>query len=215
MTPVVKIDPLAPDPRAIARAAAVVARGGCVVFPTRGLYGLAADAFQARAVARVYAIKQRPARNPLLVLVADSSDITQVAAAVPQSARLLMARFWPGRLTLIVPARPKLPVVLTAGTGTIGVRQAGHPAAAALVRACGRPITGTSANLSSRPACRSIRALDPQIAANADLILDCGPLAGGAGSTIVDVTRNPVALLREGAIPRVELLDALKSLDSH
>jgi len=205
MTAVLKINPREPDPGAIARAATFIARGGCVVFPTRCLYGLAADALQARAVERVFAIKERPDRSPLLVLIDHPSRVDAIAQSVPDTARQLMTRFWPGNLTVIVPARPHLPPALTAGTQTIGIRQAGHPVAAALVRSVGGPITGTSANLSGGPGCRDIQSLDPQVANRVDLILDCGPLAGGQGSTVIDTTQAPIVVLREGSIPAKEL----------
>ncbi len=213
MTPLLPVDPRAPDSAAIRRAASIITQGGCIVFPTRALYGLAADALNNRAVERIYAIKQRPVRNPLLVLISDTSQINRVALPLPESAKRLMARFWPGNLTLIVNAQDHLPPVLTADTGTIGIRQAGHPLAAALVRAVGGPITGTSANRSGQPGCHDIADLDAHIADKVDLILDCGPLIGGTGSTIVDTTQDPPLILREGSIPQTDLLHALDSLN--
>ncbi len=186
-------------------------RGGRVVcFPTRCLYGLAADAFQPAAVERVFAIKERPAGQPLLVLISRIEQMAALAAAVPPAARLLMERIWPGRLTLVLPALPSLPAELTAGTGTIGIRLASHPVARALVEALERPITGTSANLSGKAGCRDIAALDPRIAARVDLILDAGPLKGGVGSTVVDVTGDLPKVLREGEVPKFEILAALR-----
>lgn len=209
MTPVLKVDPRAPDPESITQAASVIARGGCVVFPTRCLYGLAVDAFHPQAVKRVYAIKQRSTTKPLLILVSETGKIHHVADSVSKHAKKMMARFWPGSLTVIVPANSQLPPALTAETGTIGVRQAGHPVAAALAQACRNPITGTSANLSGRPGCRTIEELDPSITHSVDLILDCGPLVGGRGSTVIDTTQHPIAILREGSISGKDLKQAL------
>lgn len=184
--------------------------GGVVCFPTRCLYGLGADAFQPEAVERVFAIKERPQNQPLLVVISRLEQMAGLAAVVPPAARLLMERIWPGRLTIVLPALPDLPAPLTAGTGTIGVRLASHPVARALAAALDRPITATSANLSGEAGCRDIAELDPRIARRVDLILDAGPLKGGVGSTVVDVTRDPPVILREGEVPKYEVLAALR-----
>jgi L-threonylcarbamoyladenylate synthase len=118
------VNPRAPDPRAIARAADAVRSGGVVCFPTRCLYGLGADAFDPGAVERVFEIKERPAGLPLLVLISRLDQIEGLAAEITPAARLLMERFWPGRLTLVLEARPGVPRRLTGGTGRIGIRLA-------------------------------------------------------------------------------------------
>jgi L-threonylcarbamoyladenylate synthase len=166
---------------------------------------LAADALQPQAVKKVFTIKQRPPDMPLLVLISEHHEAHRLAHSVSPMAKNLMTRFWPGNLTLILPARPHLPRALTAESGNIGIRQTKHPVAAALVRACGTPITGTSANLSGQPGCRRVEDLDPSVARGVDLVLECGPLAGGKGSTIVDTTQVPAVILREGSIPGAEL----------
>jgi L-threonylcarbamoyladenylate synthase len=171
---------------------------------------LGADARNAVAVDRIFAIKRRSAGNPLLVLVPDRDAVCQVAAEVPPVASRLMDRFWPGRVTLVFKAQSRLPQNLTAGTGKIGVRVSGHPVAAALVSKFGKPVTGTSANLSGRPGCDRIGALDPQVAAQVDLILDVGRLTGGQGSTVVDVTGSAPRIIREGAVSRSEIMAALR-----
>lgn len=200
-----RIDSDGSDAAAIAEAAGCVADGGIIVFPTRCLYGLGADALNPEAVGRVFALKNRPADNPLLVLVRDISEIDRFAKEIPPAARSIMVRFWPGSITLVFKAGPGLPGALTAGTGKIGIRIPGHPVAAALVKALGGPITGTSANLAGDPGADRIETLDPRMAAAVDLILDAGPLAGGAGSTIVDVTVDPPRVLREGVLPTAKL----------
>lgn len=177
--------------------------------PTRGLYGLAADAFRESAVARLFALKGRPAEKPVLVLISDPSELDRLVVAVPATGRLLMDRFWPGRLTLVLPARPEVPAALTAGTGKIGVRLCGHPVARMLAAAAGGPITGTSANRSGGPGCHRIDDLDPELAQGVDFILDAGPLAGGSGSTVVDVCGDRPEVLREGAAGRAELAEVL------
>lgn len=206
------MNPRAPEPKVIARAVEVIRNGGVVCFPTRCLYGLGADARDAAAVDRVYEIKQRPADMPLLVLIGRSAQLQELAERVPPMAQLLIERFWPGRLTLVMEARPLLPERLTAGTGKIGIRLAAHPVARALVEALARPITGTSANLSGGSGCRQIAELEQQIARQVDLILDGGPLKGGVGSTVVDVTGENPVIIREGEISKPEILAAIKSI---
>ncbi len=205
------MNPRAPDPRAIARAADLMRGGGVVCIPTRCLYGLAADALNPAAVERVFEIKERPADLPLLVLISRPEQLEGLAGEITEAARLLMERFWPGRLTLVLAARPGIAARLTAGTGRIGIRLAAHPVARALVEAFGRPVTGTSANLSGAGGCRKIAELDPRVAARVELILDAGELKGGIGSTVVDVTGEEPLMIREGEVSRVEIKAALKS----
>jgi L-threonylcarbamoyladenylate synthase len=209
--PIRGIDPRRPAPNVIEEAAAAIAAGQVVVFPTRCLYGLGADAADARAVRRLFALKQRPENNPVLVLVSNAGDVTRLAAEVSDAARKLMTRIWPGRLTLVFPARPTVSPMLTAGTGKIGIRLPGHPVAAALVEAAGRPITGTSANLAGAPGVSRIADLPREIADGVDLILDAGPLEGGAGSTVVDVSVDPPRILRQGAVTETELITVLET----
>jgi L-threonylcarbamoyladenylate synthase len=207
-----KTNPTAPEPEIIAEAAEIIKRGGVVVFPTRCLYGLGADALYPDAVEKVIKIKQRPADNPIPVLISCRSQLNSLVAHVSPAAAAIIKTFWPGRVTLVFKARDALSKRLTAGTGKIGVRLAGHPVAAALVMQVGSPVTGTSANLSGRPGCHRIQALDPPIARQVDLILDAGMLEGGAGSTIVDVTADPPRILREGQVAADEVLHTLTEI---
>ena len=204
-----KINAGQPQPALIASAADILGRGGVIAFPTSGLYGLGADAFNPLAVDRVFAIKQRPPGKPLLVLLPDRDAVHEVAAGVPSAALHLMDRFWPGRVTIVLDALSGLPESLVAGTGKVGVRVSGHPVARALASEFGRPITGTSANISGRPGCSRIADLDNRIAAQLDLILDAGRLTGGQGSTVVDVTGGAPVILREGVVSNREILAAL------
>ncbi len=203
------IDPEDPKPETIAETAAVLAAGGVVVFPTRFLYGLGVDAFNEGAVQRLFEIKARPARKPLLILIEEPRRLKALVQEIPAGARILMERFWPGQLTLVFWAKEALPDMLTAKTGKIGIRLAGNRVAAALVKTLGRPITGTSANLSGRPGVFRIADLDPALKRRVDRVLDAGPLKGGAGSTVVDVTCDPPKILREGAISNHALFETL------
>lgn len=196
----VRIDPSNPDKSDIRRAVGVLNRQGVLVFPTTGLYGLGADALSTEAVSRVFAVKRRAHRTPLLVLVPDLDEMGQVVRSVPDFARPLMA-LWPGGMTLVFEAKKRVPSVLTGGTGKIGIRMPAHPVAKALVTHFGGPVTATSANLSGNPAVSDLANLDPRIGVEVDLILDAGTLAGGAGSTVLDTTNWPPRMIREGAVP--------------
>ncbi|MBW2635038.1 MAG: threonylcarbamoyl-AMP synthase [Deltaproteobacteria bacterium] len=204
-----KVSALEPDPQVIASAVNVIKTGGIVAFPTSGLYGLGADALNRLAVERVYRVKQRDFGKPILVLIKDTLDLKKVCTQVPELAIRMMAAFWPGRLTIIVEARPELPDVLTGGTGKIGIRVPLHPVARALVTALDSPITGTSANLSGKKGCSSVSDLNPGLAEGLDLVLDAGHLEGGIGSTVVDVTFDPPLVVREGAISKKRLSSVL------
>src|SRR5437764_451481 len=149
-TAVLAVDPAAPDGRAVERAAAVLRSGGLVAFPTETVYGLGANARDAAAVARIYAAKGRPARNPIIVHVADVDAARAVVADWPDAAARLAERFWPGPLTLVLPRGPAVPDVVTAGGPAVAVRVPGHPVALALLRACGLPLAAPSANSSTR-----------------------------------------------------------------
>jgi len=205
------VDPARPDDAVIARAAQTIRSGGVVVFPTRGLYGLGADPFSPAAVQRIFKIKGRRAGKALLVLIADMNMLERVATTPNAMALDLMHRFWPGRVTFILGARKQLPAALTGTSGKIGVRLVAHPVAAALVRALDGPLTGTSANISGAGGCATIQAMDTRLLHDVDLVLDAGPLAGGPGSTVVDVTGRTPVILRQGAIASTTILEAFKS----
>ena len=187
----------------------ILKRGGVIAFPTQGLYGLGVDAFNASAVERVFDIKKRSSNKPLLVLVPDRDSISEVAADIPPAAIKLMDLFWPGRVTILLKALRGIPENLVAGTGKIGVRMSGHPLTKNLVSMFGRPITGTSANISGKPGCYRIEDFDQLLLEQLDLVIDAGPLAGGKGSTVVDVTGALPVVIREGVIPKQEILTAL------
>ena len=200
MTRMVAVDPLSPAQDTLAAVAAVLQRGGLVAFPTESFYGLGGHALLVSAVARVFEVKGRPESKPLLVLVDSAASAEALCKEVPDGARELMARHWPGPLTLVLPAASGLPEALTAGTGTIGLRVPGHPVALALVRAAGIPVTAPSANPSGEPPPTTAAAVRAYFDGRIDVILDGGPTAGGAGSTIADCTVWPPRVLREGPV---------------
>ena len=204
-----RIDPVNPKPSVVEQAVRILRQKGVLIFPTTGLYGLGADARCAEAIHRVFAIKKRPADKAVLVLLSRLEDIRGLVEEIPEHARKLMVR-WPGGITLVFRAARNVDEALTGGTGKIGVRLPAHPVARALTKGFGGPITGTSANLSGSPGVASIDLLDEEVKRTADLVLDAGPLAGGPGSTVVDVTVWPVAILRQGAVSRQEIERLLK-----
>ena len=203
---VYKINHEHPEPEVIQRAVILIKQGGIIAFPTRCLYGLGADAFNAAAVDRVFQLKQRPPQKPILILIDRRIQLERLVSHVSKAASRIMDQFWPGRITLVFEAVDTVPNYLTAGSGKIGIRLPGHPVAAALVESLGTPLTGTSANLSDKPGCRCMDDLDPQLAQQLDAVLDAGPLKGGTGSTVVDVTGDIPRVLREGQISEKEIL---------
>lgn len=204
------IDPGAPDAFAIRRAASIIRNGGVVVYPTSLLYGLGVDATNHGAVSRVFSIKRRMASNPVSILINRKEDLADIVMAVPDAAKRIMDRLWPGKITLVFFASGNLPENLTAKTGKIGIRLPLHPVAKMLVDAAGTPLTATSVNLSGDPACDRTEEIPEAINRAVDLILDAGPLPGGAGSTVVDVTVCPPRILREGAVSAEKVLAACK-----
>jgi L-threonylcarbamoyladenylate synthase len=194
-----------PDADIIARAAEVLRAGGLVAFPTETVYGLGANALDSEAVRRIFTAKGRPANNPVIVHLSEAKEAPRVAANWPTAAARLAEHFWPGPLTLVLPRRPEVPDVVTAGGPTVAVRVPAHPVAQALLRAVDLPIAAPSANrsgyLSPTRAEHVLRGLDGRI----DMILDSGPVAGGIESTVLDVTTDPPRLLRPGLVSVQEL----------
>ena len=194
-----------PEPDLIRQGADILRKGGVVVLPTSGLYGLGADAFNPEAIQRVFDIKRRPEHNPILVLLPDIHDLDRLVRVVPHQAEPLIKRLWPGGITFIFEAADRVPEVLTAGTGKIGVRLPVHPVAKALAGQFGSAVTATRANLSGQQSVASIDQLDAAVENAVDLTIDAGTLAGGPGSTIVDATCWPLRILREGAVSRRDI----------
>lgn len=194
-----------PDPDAIETAAEAIRRGELVAFPTETVYGLAADALNSEAVARVFEVKGRPSNNPLPVQVAAEDDIVRVAMDIPEVARELIRRFMPGPLTIVLRASPDLPDLVTAGTGTVGVRIPDHPVALALLRACAVPIVAPSANPSGEPPPSTAGEVLAYLGGRIECILDAGPSRLKIASTVIDLTSTPPRILRHGAVSEGDL----------
>jgi L-threonylcarbamoyladenylate synthase len=201
-----------PEPGIIKEAADLIRQGGVVAFPTRCLYGLGAAALDSAALDRVIRIKQRPADNPILVLIDSRQWLKDLVIHVSPASEALMQAFWPGRLTLVFEAHKTLSRQLTADSKKIGVRIPGHAVAVALVKKVGSPITGTSANISGHPGCHRVPDLDPHIIKQVDMTLDGGTLESGVGSTVIDITEDPPRILREGQVGADEIRGCLTEI---
>jgi len=190
---------------ALAQCATILRRGGLVAIPTETVYGLAANALDAAAVARIFEAKERPAWDPLIVHVASFEMMAKVASHVPKQAQILADRFWPGPLTLLVPRSAELPAAVTAGRDTVAVRIPDHLVARALIETADLPLAAPSANrfghTSPTTAEHVLRDLDGRI----DAVLDAGPTNIGLESTVVDVLRTPPLILRPGGVTREQL----------
>jgi L-threonylcarbamoyladenylate synthase len=194
---------------AIGKAGALIKAGGVVIFPTRALYGLGADALNREAVTRIYRIKNRPQDKPLPVLVSTAEQMAALIEPPSDLALRVMRQFWPGRLTLVLNASPICPPHLTAGTGKIGIRQAANRYARALLEAAQSPLIATSANRSGMPGSRRVDQLDPKLMAAVDMVLDGGTLPGRRPSSVVDVSADMPVLLRKGAVPLSDIMASI------
>ncbi len=177
--------------------------------PTETVYGLGANALDPRAVASIFEAKGRPASNPVIAHVADPADARTLAADWPHAAAVLAQRFWPGPLTLVLPKRATVPDVLTAGGPTVAVRCPAHPVARALIAAAGVPVAAPSANRSTELSPTRAEHVRKSLDGRIDMILNGGPCPGGIESTVVDVTADPVRLLRPGLVSATELVAVL------
>lgn len=193
-----------PTPANLERAAQIICSGGLVAFPTETVYGLGANALDATAVAKIFEAKQRPSFDPLIVHISDREMLQQVVREVPAVAEKLMARFWPGPLTLVLPRLEAVPGIVTAGLPTVAVRMPAHPVAQALIRKAGVPIAAPSANPFGYLSPTRAEHVERMLGHRVDLILDGGSTLFGVESTIVLLAEKPV-LLRHGAVPLEEL----------
>jgi len=203
------IDPRLPSRQAIARAASVLKRGGLVAFPTDTLYALGADASNPSAVQRVFSAKGRSLTHPISLLVADLAMANQLVGEFPEPAACLAEHYWPGPLTLVLPALEGASPLLTAGTDRIGLRIPDAPTALALILRLGGPVTGTSANRSTGPEPRNADEVSRQLSGRLELILDGGALPPRSPSTVVDLTVSPPVIVREGLIRKTEIFKLL------
>ena len=190
---------------ALEKAAVVIRGGGLVAYPTETFYGLGADISSPESLERVFRLKGRDRSKPLLVCVDHFHRLEELVEHISEEARLLMDRFWPGALTLLLPARMGLNPALTGERDKIGVRVPGHPAARELVARVGIPITGTSANRSGMPGLVRWESVVEELGADVELVLAWQETLPGVGSTIVDVCNREPELVRVGILPVEEI----------
>lgn len=194
----------------VKQCAAVVRSGGIVAYPTDTVYGLGADIYNDKAVAKVFAAKRRPLNLPLPVLIDDLSQLKDLTADVPSSAGRLITAFWPGALTLVFNKATNFTSAILAGEGKIAIRMPDHTITLRLIKEAGCPIVGTSANLHGSPAVLTAEEVREQLGATVDFVLDGGPCPGGTESTIVDVTGDKPVILRTGAIDKKAIWHLLR-----
>ena len=200
----------ADDPEALAEAIVLLRAGQVVAFPTDTVYGIGAHAFIDGAVARLYAVKQRPPDKFIPLLLSDAGDLPQVCDAVPASAWKLARRFWPGALTLVVPKGAGIPPIVSAGPG-VAVRVPAHSVVPELIARLGVPLAATSANLSGGHSPVTAQEVLAQLGGRIPLILDGGLCPGGVPSTVYDLTVDPPQVQREGDISREALEACLRA----
>ncbi len=209
ITDLLEVNPENPDPVAIRRAATKIRNGGVVAIPTDSLYMLVADPFNLSAVGKVFDAKGRESSRSLPLLVNDVMMVEDLASEVTKRFQVLARRFWPGPLTVIVPANSKVPLKLTGGTGRLALRHTRSPIADALIEFLAMPLIATSANVSGIPTCRSGIEVFGTMDGRLDLVLDGGHCVG-EGATTIDITEPYWRIIKHGAIDEKELAEVLK-----
>jgi L-threonylcarbamoyladenylate synthase len=186
-------------------------RGDILAFPTETFYGLGVKYDNPESLGRLYALKNRPTDKAMPLIIGRKEQLSQVASTVSPAAELLMEAFWPGPLTLILPAKETVLHFITAGTGTVAVRVPGRSFALALAAALEFPITATSANISSRPPADCAEAVLDYFGEQIDMVIDCGKTSGSLPSTIIDATGSRPFVVRHGALPEEDVIRALQT----
>ncbi|MHB8887793.1 MAG: L-threonylcarbamoyladenylate synthase [Acidobacteriaceae bacterium] len=200
---------------AIARAAAILRAGGTVAFPTETVYGLGANALDEAAVAGIFAAKERPHWDPLIVHVSDPEMLRRVVAEVPAKAQRLMQKFWPGPLTLLLPKHADVPAAVTAGRKLVGVRMPSHPVALALIHVAGVPVAAPSANRFGRTSPTTAAHVLEDLDGRIDAVLDGGATSVGVESTVLDASVEPMMIYRPGAITAEMLADVVGEVEQY
>jgi L-threonylcarbamoyladenylate synthase len=208
-TDLVEIDPENPQPDMLDRAAGAVRRGQVVAIPTEALYTLVADPFNLHAVTRVFAAKGRETHRSLPILIGGMLTAEELAGELNSRFYLLARRFWPGPLTIIVPASARVPLKVTGNTGRLGLRHSQAGIANKLIELLNQPLISTSANISGHPTCRSGIDVFGMMDGRIDLVLD-GGACNGVGATTVDITEPFWKVIKTGAVEEKEIADCLR-----
>jgi L-threonylcarbamoyladenylate synthase len=202
---VIKIDPSNPAEDLIGQAARVLQKGGVIGYPTETVYGIGCDIHNAKAVNRIYDLKQRDHSKAMIIIAADILQIRELVEYIPEAAEILAENFWPGPLTMVFEAATHIQELPIRKTNTIAIRIPDCKICLSLLKTCGFPIVSTSANKSGQPDSTDADKVIDSFGSHLDLIIDGGPTPSSAPSTIVDVTQEPVRILRQGAISALEI----------
>ena len=199
-TKLVKVEKEYPDLQIIKEAGEILKNGGLVAFPTETVYGLGGDGLNARSSEKIYTAKGRPSDNPLIIHIADMESLNKIVKQIPEKAKLLAEKFWPGPLTMIFQKSSEVPYETTGGLESVAVRMPNHPVALALIKAGGGYIAAPSANTSGRPSPTKAEHVAEDLNSRIDMIVDGGDVGIGLESTIVDFTEDIPVILRPGYI---------------
>lgn len=211
MAEILHLNPREPEPDLIQQAVTYLQDGRVVAYPTETFYGLGVDFQNERAIKRLYDLKRRDPSLPIALLVSDIEMLHRCVLRVPDAARRLMRAFWPGPLTICLPAAPGISKSLTTNTGKIGLRISSHPVATALVRAFGHPLTTTSANLSGYPPSLDIKHVQKYFGERVDCMIAAGECYGVRGSTVVDISDETMVVIRDGGVPAQEVIQCFQA----
>ncbi len=212
-TEVIKITDVAQQKSEVEKAARLLKEGEAVAIPTETVYGLAANALDPDAIAKIFTVKGRPQDNPLILHISELSELSSVTPEIPEYALRLALKFWPGPLTMIFKRQPKIPPAVSAGLSTVAVRCPSHPVARAIIKASGVPLAAPSANLSGKPSPTSAEHVLTDLNGKIPLIIDGGPCSVGVESTVLDLTCYPPRLLRPGGIPLKDLSSVVGKIE--
>lgn len=213
MTQVIRLDPALPRQEAIDLGASIIRDGGLVAFPTETVYGLGADAMNETPIQKLFRAKRRPADNPLIVHISDRDMLDCAATGVTPQGERLIARFWPGPLTLVLKRQPEVAMSVSAGLPSVAVRMPSNKIALELIKSARTPIAAPSANASGRPSPTIAAHVLEDLGGRVDLILDGGPTRIGIESTVLDLTTEPPMILRPGAVTREMLMETIGRVD--
>ncbi|MDD2499050.1 MAG: L-threonylcarbamoyladenylate synthase, partial [Desulfitobacteriaceae bacterium] len=212
-TEYIKLDRQNPDRDMLKRAAQLLRQGEVVAFPTETVYGLGANALEGSAVKKIFIAKGRPSDNPLIVHISSLNQLPPLVKEIPQAARALMKKYWPGPLTLIFPKSEIIPPEITAGLETVAIRMPEHPVAQALIEYAGVPVAAPSANISGKPSPTSGQHVWQDMQGKVAMVLDSGETRVGVESTVLDITRKPPMILRPGGITYEDLQETLGQVE--
>ncbi|MEG6585178.1 L-threonylcarbamoyladenylate synthase [Dendrosporobacter sp. 1207_IL3150] len=202
-----------PDTSILAQAAVIIKQGGLVAFPTETVYGLAANGLDERAVSGIYQAKGRPSDNPLILHIADYCELAKLASSIPLNAKVLIEKFWPGPLTIVLKRTQAIPNIVTGGLDTVAIRMPDSTVARELIRLSGVPLAAPSANTSGRPSPTTAEAVLADLAGKIGAVIDAGPSNIGVESTVVDCTTPVPTLLRPGGVTLEMLIEVLGDIE--